>query len=126
MNKNLKGGAKVWYFPDGYLPNKENTGLMDAHEALMLFNINETSASIYLDFYFEDKPPVKDIRKTVPAERVICIRLDHPDEIGGIVIPPLYQYAIRVRSDVNIIAQIGRLDTTQPNMAYYSSMGFHE
>jgi hypothetical protein len=126
MNNQLKGGAKVWYFPDGYLPKKENPGVMDAHEALMLFNTNDVNANVYLDFYFEDKPPVKDIKITVHAERVICIRLDHPEEIGGVVIPPLYQYALRVRSDVNIIAQIGRLDTTQINMAYYSSMGFYE
>lgn len=126
MNKNLKGGAKVWYFPDGYLPKKVNSGAMDAHEALMLFSTNETIANVYLDFYFEDKPPVKNVEIKVLPERVICIRLDHPDEIGGVVIPPLYQYALRVRSDVNIIAQIGRLDTTQPNMAYYSSMGFFE
>lgn len=127
MNKNnFKGGAKVWYFPDGYLPKKENSGEMEGHEALMLLNTNEIDANILLDFYFEDKPPVKNIGIKVRAERILCIRLDHPEEIGGVVILPLYQYSIRVRSDVNIIAQFGRLDTTQPNMAYYGSMGYYE
>ena len=123
---NQKGGAKVWYFPDGYLPEKGNSGSMEGHEALMLLNTNETAANIYLDFYFEDKPPVKNIGIIVLAERILSIRLDHPDEIGGVVIPPLYQYSIRVRSDVNIIVQFGRLDTTQVNMAYYGSMGYFE
>jgi hypothetical protein len=124
--KSFKGGAKVWYFPDGYLPKKVSNGEMEAHEALMLLNTNEVDANVYLDIYFEDKPPVKGITVDVGAERILCIRLDHPDEIGGLEIPPLRQYSIRVRSDVNIIAQFGRLDTTQDNMAYYGCMGYFE
>jgi hypothetical protein len=127
MNNNSPvGGAKVWYFPDGYLPEKVSSGNMEAHEALMLLNTNAKTANVFLDFYFEDKPPVKDIGIKVLPERILCLRIDHPDEIGGVVIPPLYQYSIRVRSDVNIIAQFGRLDTTQANMAYYTTMGYFE
>jgi hypothetical protein len=123
---NLTGGAKVWYFPDGYLPEKEISGKMEGHEALMLLNVSDLDANVLLDFYFEDKPPVKNIEIKVKAERILCIRLDHPNEIGGVSIMPLCQYSIRVRSDVNIIAQFGRLDTTQSNMAYYGSMGYFE
>ena len=99
---------------------------MEAHEALMLLNVNVSPAQVFLDFYFEDREPVKDIRMTVPPERICCLRLDHPREIGGLEIHPLTQYSIRVRSDVNIVAQFGRLDTTQTNMAYYNSAGFFE
>ena len=121
----MKGaGAKIWYFPDGYLPEKIGPGSMEAHEALMLFNPGSTSASIMLDFYFEEKPPIRDISVRVDAERVRSLRLDHPQDIGGVQIAPLTQYAIRVRSDVEIIAQFGRLDTTQVNMAYYGSAGY--
>lgn len=122
----LKRGATVWYFPDGYLPQKVNSGKMEGHEALVLLNTHETIAHVFVDFYFEDKPPVKGIDIHVHPERVLCIRLDHPEEIGEVVIPPLCQYSIRVRSDVTIIAQLGRLDTTQTNMAYYTTMGFFE
>ena len=119
-----KGGAKTWYFPDGYLPEKNNIGQMEAHEALMLLNCGETPAEIKLDFYFEDKDPVKDIAVTVGAERIKTLRLDNPDDIGGLVLPPLTQYSIRVRSDVDIVVQFGRLDTTQDNMAYYIGVGY--
>lgn len=119
-----KNGAKVWYFPDGYLPEKVGNGPLEAHEALMLFNAGEKLANVKLDFYFENKYPVKDIPVTVGAERVICLRLDHPKEIGGLSIPPMTQYAIRVRSDVNIVVQFGRLDTTQDNLAYYCGIGY--
>src|SRR3972149_4110029 len=105
------GGAKVWYFPDGYLPEKVGSGPLEAHEALMIFNTATTPARVLLDFYFEDRDPVKDIPITVGAERVHCIRLDMPEQIGGLQIPPLTQYALRVRSDVNVVAMFGRLDT---------------
>jgi hypothetical protein len=119
-----KAGAKNWYFPDGYLPEKTGAGPMEAHEALMLLNTNSSPANIMLDFYFEDKAPIKDIAVWVEAERVRSLRLDCPQDIGEVQIPPLTQYAIRVRSDIDIIAQFGRLDTTQVNMAYYGSMGY--
>ncbi len=121
-----KGGARTWYFPDGYLPEKIAKGRMEAHEALMLFNVSKGPARVKLDFYFSDKPPVKAVPVEVPAERVISIRLDRPEEIGGLEIPPLTQYAIRVRSNVNILAQFGRVDTTQTNLAYYCCMGHCE
>ncbi len=120
------GGAKTWYFPDGYLPEKSSEGSMEAHEALMLFNPGETEADVVIDIYFSDRPPVKNIPADIPAERVRTIRLDSPEDLGGFKIPPLTQYALRIRSNTNIIAQFGRLDTTQPNMAYYVGVGYCE
>lgn len=122
----MTGGAKVWYFPDGYLPEKKADGEMEAHEALMLFNPAAGDVEVELDIYFSDCPPLQAIRLRVPAERVRTVRLDHPEELGGAVIPPLTQYALRVRASHPIVAQFGRLDTTQPNMAYYTGVGFCE
>lgn len=119
-------GAKTWYFPDGYLPEKLGNSLIEAHEALMLLNVTEQPAHVLLDFYFEDKDPVLGVPVLVGAQRVICLRMDHAPDFGGPAIAPLVQYALRVRSDVDIVAQFGRLDATQPNLAYYSSMGYCE
>lgn len=119
-----KMGARTWYFPDGYLPEKSADGGMDAHEALMLFNTGDQPANVRLDFYFEDREPIKDIPVTVDAERVRCLRLDHSEDIGGLAISPLTQYALRVRSDSDIVVQFGRLDTTQSNLAYYIGVGY--
>lgn len=116
-------GAKTWCFPDGYLPEKTGQGSMEAHEALMLLNCGKNPANVKLDLYFEDRDPVKDIPVIVGAERVKTLRLDNPDDIGGFEIPALTQYSIRVRSDVDIVVQFGRLDTTQNNMAYYVGVG---
>ena len=122
----IKGGAKAWYFPDGYLPEKSAEGKMEAHEALMLFNTNEKEADVLIDVYFSDREPVKEISVKVEPERIKTLRLDHPQDLGGLKIPPLTQYALRIRSNINIVAQFGRLDTTQVNMAYYGCIGYHE
>lgn len=97
---------------------------MESHEALILFNVGAKSANVLLDFYFEDKPPVKEIPLVVEAERVISLRLDNHRDIGGIKLPRLTQYALRVRSDVKIVVQFGRLDATQPNLSYYVGVGY--
>ena len=112
------GGATTWYFPDGYLPEKTD-GAMEAHEAVMILNVQDDDAHIRLDIYFEDREPVLDIALTVEARRVVSLHTDIPSHIGDVVIPPLTQYAMRLRSDVPVVAQFGRLDTTQSNMAYY-------
>ncbi len=120
------GGAKTWYFPDGYLPAKQAGAELEAHESLMLLNVGNMAARALIDIYFSDREPILDISVNVPAERVISLRMDAPADLGGAVIPILTQYAIRVRSDQTLVLQFGRLDTTQTNLSYYGSNGFHE
>jgi hypothetical protein len=121
------GGARTWYFPDGYLPEKQTgAGGPEAHEALMLLNVSGQDADVELDFYFEGHAPEKGIKVSVGSERVKTLRLDHPEEIGGVQLAPLTQYAIRVRSSIPIVAQFGRLDTTQANLSYYCAPASYE
>lgn len=87
--KSLRGGAKVWYFPDGYLPKKESSGEMEAHEAIMIMNVNDRIVNVKMDVYFEDKDPIKNISVEVGAERVVSLRLDMPEHTGGFQIPLL-------------------------------------
>ena len=122
----MEGGKKVWYFPDGYLPEKSPVGAMVAHEALMLFNTHEKPVAVKIDIYFSDRAPAKDIAVTVPAERIIALRMDHPEDLAGNKIPPVTQYALRIRAEEPIVVQFGRLDTTQNNMAYYVGIGYCE
>ena len=99
---------------------------MVGHEALMLLNTGEKPARVTIDIYYEDRDPAPPISITVPAKRVKCIRMDNPDDLAGHEIPVLTQYALRVTSDEKIIAQFGRLDVTQPNMAYYGCIPYWE
>ena len=117
------GGAHVWYFPDGYLPEKVENSRLEPHEALMVLNTGSEPASIELDFYFEDREPVEGVQLAVPARRIKCFRMDHPGEIGGVQLRRLQQYALRFRSDVEVIVQYGRMDVAQDNLAYIGMMG---
>ncbi len=121
-----KGGAKTWYFPDGELPPPAREGTLEPHESLMIFNLNKQPAKVKLDIYFKDRAPIKGVPLEVPAERVVNFRMDRPEEIGGVEIPRGVQYALRVRANLNVVCQFGRLDATQANLAYYTTMGLSE
>jgi hypothetical protein len=118
-------GAYTWFVPDGYLPKKGH-GKLEGHEALMILNTGHKEAHVKLDIYFEDKAPVRDIPVKVGAERIKCLRMDNPEHLNGLKIPILTQYAIRIRSNQKVIVQFGRLDVTQPNLAYYCTMAYPE
>ena len=122
----MEGGKKVWYFPDGYLPAKNPAGTMEAHEALMLFNVHDCEVKVTIDIYYSDRDPGRGIEVKVPAERIISLRMDHKEDLGGHEIPLLTQYALRITASEPIVVQFGRLDTTQTNMAYYLGVGYCE
>ncbi len=122
----MDGGKKTWYFPDGYLPEKSHSGKMEAHEALMLLNTNTAEAEVKIDIYFENRDPVRDITVRIAPERVRTLRMDHPEDLNGTMLPALTQYSLRVRASHNLVVQFGRLDTTQDNMAYYTGVGYCE
>ncbi|MBQ0106203.1 MAG: hypothetical protein KBT47_09275 [Armatimonadetes bacterium] len=118
----MANGKKVWFFADGYLPEKQNG--IDCHEALMLFNANECEAEVVIDIYFSDRDPVKGIKVTVGAERVKTLRLDHSEDTAGYEIPPLTQYSLRITSSVPIVSQFGRLDVG--DYSYYVNTPYWE
>jgi len=122
----MSGGKNTWYFSDGYLPEKNPASAMEAHEALMLFNTHECVVKAVITVYFSDREPMRNIVVNIPAERVLTLRLDHPQDLGGNAIPPLTQYALRIQTEQPIVAQFGRLDTTQEAMAYYVGVGWAE
>jgi len=123
MNKEIsQEGSCVWIVPDGYLP-PGGEGEMKSHEALMILNTGAEKANVRIDIYFEDKNPIKDIPVTVGAERILCIRIDNPEQLGY-EMPVLTQYSLRIKSDAKIIVQFGRMDVRQSNLAYYGSMAY--
>ena len=124
----MKNGKKSWYIADGWIPVEKATddsGYV-GHEALILLNCNDEDAKVFIDVYFEDKDPVENIPVTIPAKRVRCLRMDKPEEIGGGGLGGLYQYSLRIRSEIPIVAQVGRMDVTQPNCSYIGLMGYSE
>jgi len=125
---NIKGGSKVWYVADGWMPLKNETkdASYEGHEAIMILNSSNRDAEVKVDIYFEGKEPIENIKLVVPPKRVKCFRMDHPDEIGGLEIDRLYQYALRFRSNIDVVIQYGRMDVTQPNLAYIGTIAYSE
>lgn len=114
-------GKLNWVFCDGDLPPKDNKG-MDAHEALMVLNLNDEEAVIDTQILFEDCEPENNIILRVAPKRVKCFRLDKPIGDRNYQIP-FGQYAMVLCSNVPVFAVFGRLDTRQENMAYYTVQG---
>ncbi|QJD84467.1 sensory rhodopsin transducer [Cohnella herbarum] len=123
-----KEGAKNWYIVDGYLPYKGRVDeeIFEGHEAIMILNCHDEDAEIFMDIYYEDREPDENIKIASPAKRVKCIRMDHPDEIGGIRLDRQLQYSLRFRSNIEVIIQYGRMDIAQSNLAYIGMMGYSE
>jgi Uncharacterized protein conserved in bacteria len=117
-------GKTQWVYPDLELPPPGDFPLK-GHESLIVLNLNDSEATIALTLYFTDAEPVELHPVKVAAKRVRCFRLDKVEDVG-MSIPRETQYALRLRSDLPVVAQYGRLDTRQQNMAFYTVMGYSD
>lgn len=115
-------GKRQWIYPDCELPPPGDS-LLQGHESIIVLNMNDAPATLEMTLYFTDREPVSLPSTEVDARRVRCYRLDNPDDLGGCAVPRETQYAVRLVSNVPVVAQYGRLDTRQPNMAFYTTMG---
>jgi len=123
---NTAQGKRTWIFPDGDLRPRGEEGLrMGAHASLIALNTGDQDAHIEMDVFFSDREPETGIKLLAPARRVTCFRMDKPVGDRQFQVP-FGQYALRLRSDVPIVAQIGRADVRQPNLAYYTTLGYSE
>lgn len=117
-------GHRTWIFPDGDLPPAGEEGLpLEGHESLIILNTGDEDADLEIDVYFEDREPEEGLKVCVPARRVRCFRIDKPLGDRKFQVP-FGQYALRLRSSTPVIAQLGRADVRQPNLAYYTTIGF--
>jgi hypothetical protein len=104
-------GKLRWFVPDGYLPRESSHGI-ESHEAACLLNVSDEDAHVAFMFYFEDRDPIGPIELTLEARRTRHVRLDDPDAIAGIELPRGTPYAYTAESDVPIVLQHSRLDTS--------------
>jgi len=116
-------GRRVWIFPDGDLPPAGDPDLpLEGHESLIVLNTGDEDARIEADVYFPDREP-ETVKLMAPARRVTCFRMDKPIGESGFQVP-FGQYALRLRASVPVVVQMGRADVRQPNLAYYTTMGY--
>ncbi|SFQ35236.1 sensory rhodopsin transducer [Salibacterium halotolerans] len=115
-------GETHWIIPDGFIP-PESSGKQTSHESICVLNMQETTANVSVTAYFEDREPLKDIKVQVQAERASHIRTASLEKDGR-TIPENVPYAIAVESDVPVVVQYSRLDSTQPELALMSTMAY--
>jgi hypothetical protein len=122
-------GQRIWVFPDGDLPPHDpyDPALKNAdthgHESLVVLNTGSETVHPVLHVYFSDKEPWTIKLRPIPGRRVACYRTDEPLGEDRVQIPE-GQYGLVLECEHPVISQIGRMDIRQPNLAYYTVMGF--
>ncbi|HMD84734.1 MAG TPA: sensory rhodopsin transducer [Terriglobia bacterium] len=116
-------GAKVWLVADSYLPD-QSTGGMQSHESVCVLNLNRRPAKVKITVYFEDREPLKGLEAECPGQRTVHVRMERIKSRSGEMIPVAKPMALMVESNVEVIVQHTRLDTTQPALALMTTMAF--
>jgi len=116
-------GAKVWFIPDSYLPAHSN-GEMESHESVCVLNLGRRTAKLKITFYFEDREPIKGCVAECPPERTMHIRINQLKGRKGESVPVAKSMAFMLESNVNIVVQHTRVDSSQPALALMTTMGY--
>ncbi|RUS46270.1 sensory rhodopsin transducer [Cohnella sp. AR92] len=115
-------GEKHWIIPDGYIP-ENSSGELLSHESVCVLNVSSEEALINFTIFFEDRDPIEDILVVVPPRRTKHIRTSSLNK-EGTPIPVGVPYAIEARSDIPIVVQYSRLDSTQAENALMSVVAY--
>jgi hypothetical protein len=116
-------GEKRWIIPDGYIP-PSSSGALESHESVCVLNMSERDAHLRFTIYFEDREPLENIPYVVPARRTKHIRTSSLRDGEGRTIPAGVPYAIEVESDIPVVVQYSRLDSTQAENALMSVVAY--
>lgn len=118
-------GKRLWLIPDCELP-QPGEGVAKGHESVIVVNDSDNDAVIDVKLFFTDKDFEHEIKWTVKKNRVRCFRMNRLEDMCGFEVPFETQYAMKLTSSENIVVQYGRLDNTQANLAFYTTLGYNE
>ena len=107
----MNGGKRHWFVPDGFLPARSTAGF-ESHEAACVLNAGDRQARVRLVFFFEDREPLGPVELVLEPRRTKHVRLDDPAALGGLELPRDVPYAYTLESDVPVVLQHSRLDTS--------------
>jgi hypothetical protein len=118
-----KYGEKVWVFPDGDRP-REGGYSRQANETLVILNTTDIQAEIDMTIYFTNREPVRHRRFTVEPERVRCLKTNDVTDMDGFVPEYREQYAIRLQSNTEIVAQYLKAGAEDQPLHTYGIIGY--
>ena len=116
-------GKKKWMIPDCELP-PPGEGALKGHESVIIVNDGKKDVNVKVTLYFTDRPCYENIVWQVKAKSVQCFRMNDAGDMNGFQVPYDTQYAMKAEADGKIVLQYGRLDNRQPNLAYYTTLGY--
>ncbi len=118
-----KYGKKSWLIPDCFL-HSVSLNEQVSHEAVCVLNTTDKDAEIKLTLFFEDRDKIDDFYAECKAGRTHHVRLDKIVSKSGKTIERDVPYAILVESNVNIVVQYSRLDTSAVEMALMTTIAY--
>jgi hypothetical protein len=118
-------GSQSWLIPDTYLGSVSKLPT-PTHEAICVLNTSGTDAEIALTLFFEDRDPIiGEYYAVCGAMRTNHIRLDRlVSSKTGELIPRDVPYSILVESNVPIVVQYSRLDTSGGTVALMTTIPY--
>jgi hypothetical protein len=122
MGKNSIG-SKRWLIADSYLPDR-STGDMVSHESACVLNVSRRPAKLKFTVYFEDREPLTGLEAECPAQRTYHVPLKSLKNKNGETIPLAKPMALVIESNIKVVVQHTRLDTSQPALALMTTMGY--
>lgn len=114
-------GKCEWFIPDAYYPETDN-GSYVSHEAVCVLNTGDEDAHLEFTLYFEDREPKTGFTAVCGARRTAHVRMDRIVNADGSKVERGVPYAMFVKSNVPVVVQYSRLDTTQSEMSFMGVM----
>ena len=116
-------GKCTWFIPDAFYPEVDK-GDYVSHEAVCVLNTGEKDAEISITLYFENKDPIGGFKAVCGAKRTNHIRMDKIVSVDGKKVERGVPYAMLVESNVPVVVQYSRLDTTQAEMSFMGLLAY--
>lgn len=119
-------GKKIWLIPDCYYPELSTAGPYISHESLCVLNVSEIDANLNLTAYYEEQEPDGGFFAVCSAHRTNHIRLDKLRNDCGKSIEKGVPYALLIESDIPVVCQYSRVDTTQERLGLATTMAYSQ
>ena len=117
-------GRTTWAISGGHIPLR-STGPepeLTSHDRLCFLNTNDRDAQIEITLLYADREPVGPYRLKVLARRTRHVRFN--DLIDPEAMPLDTDYASVIESDIPIVVQFSRLDSSQTENALLGTIAF--
>lgn len=117
-------GCKRWVIPGGHIPllSTGKEPAFTSRDEMCLLNTGSQDARVTVMIYYTDQPPAGPYTITVKAQRVRNIRFNDLVDPAPLLLD--VDYAATIESDVPVVVQFTRMDTSQAANALMTTIAF--